>query len=66
MERRCSKTGENSCGENKRETEKKVVVGVEGIIVIKPREDEEVEQTVHAHTMTEAVNSEDAVDKLTR
>ena len=41
----------------------KLVVGVECLIV-KPREDEETEKTIHAHTMPESVYSEDAVDNL--
>ena len=40
----------------------KVLVGVECTIV-KPREDDETEKTIHAHTMPESVCSEDAVDK---
>jgi hypothetical protein len=43
----------------------KLVVGVECLIV-KPREDEETEKTIHAHTMPESVYSEDAVDKFIR
>ena len=43
----------------------KIVVGVECLIV-KPREDEETEQTIHAHTMPESIYSEDAVDKFIR
>ena len=42
-----------------------MVVGVECLIV-KPREDEETEKTIHAHTMPESVYSEDAVDKFIR
>ncbi len=41
------------------------MVGVECIIV-QPSEDEETENTIHAHTMPESVYSEDAVDKFTR
>ncbi len=37
----------------------KIVVGVECLIV-KPREEEETEKTIHAHTMPESVYSEDA------
>ena len=43
----------------------KIVVGVECLIV-KPREEEETEKTIHAHTMPESVYSEDAVDKFIR
>ena len=43
----------------------KIVVGVECLIV-KPREEEESEKTIHAHTMPESVYSEDAVDKFIR
>ena len=43
----------------------KIVVGVECSIV-KPREEEETEKTIHAHTMPESVYSEDAVDKFIR
>ena len=46
-------------------TNLKLVVGVECLIV-KPREDEETEKTIHAHTMPESVYSEDAVDKFFR
>ena len=41
------------------------MVGVECLIV-KPREDEEIEKTIHAHTIPESVYSEDAVDKFIR
>ena len=40
-------------------------MGVECLIV-KPREEEETEQTIHAHPMPESVYSEDAVDKFIR
>ena len=43
----------------------KIVVGVECAIV-KPREEEATEKTIHAHTMPESVYSEDAVDKFTK
>ena len=43
----------------------KIVVGVECLIV-QPREEEETEKTIHAHTMPESVYSEDAVDKFIR
>ena len=43
----------------------KIVVGVECLIV-KPREEEETEKTIHAHTMPESVYSEEAVDKFIR
>ncbi len=43
----------------------KVVVGVECLIVT-PREEEETEKTIHAHTMPESVYSEYAVDKFIR
>ena len=38
----------------------KIVVGVECLIV-KPREEEETEKTIHAHTMPESVYSEDVL-----
>ena len=41
------------------------MVGVECLIV-KPREEEKTEKTIHAHTMPESVYSEDAVDKFIR
>jgi hypothetical protein len=41
------------------------VVGVECTIV-KPREDEETEKTIHAHTMPESVYSDDAVYEFIR
>ena len=41
------------------------MVGVECLIV-KPREEEETEKTIHAHTMPESVYSADAVDKFIR
>ena len=43
----------------------KIVVGVECLIV-KPREEDETEKTIHAHTMPESVYSEEAVDKFIR
>ncbi len=43
----------------------KAVVGVECLIV-KPREEEETEKTIHTHTMPESVYSEDAADKVIR
>jgi len=43
----------------------KIVVGVECLIV-KPREEDETEQTIHAHTMPESIYSEDVVDKFIR
>ena len=41
------------------------MVGVECLIV-KSREEEDTETTIHAHTMPESVYSEDAVDKFSR
>ena len=35
-------------------------------MIVKPREEEETEQTIHAHTMPESIYSEDAVDKFIR
>ena len=35
-------------------------------MIVKPREEEETEETIHAHTMPESVYSEDAVDKFIR
>ena len=43
----------------------KVVIGIE-FTIIKVNGDEEDEKTIHAHTMPEAVYSEDAVDKFIR
>ncbi len=42
-----------------------MVVGVECLIG-KPREEEETEKTIHAHTMPEPVYSEDAVGEFTK
>ncbi len=39
------------------------MVGVECLIA-KPREDEETEKTIHAHTMPESVYSDHAVDEF--
>ena len=40
-------------------------MGVE-FLIVKPREDEATEKTIHAHTMPESVYSDDAINKFIR
>ena len=65
MEGRVARLVKIAADKNKEKQNLKLVVGVECLIV-KPREDEGIEKTIHAHTMPESVYSEDAVDKFIR